>query len=80
MVIQQFIHSFTHSSSAHSPTSTIWMGGIAGKELRTYSKRQMNHEFQYRVIHALLIILTMLTKVHIIKAMVFPVVMYGYES
>ena len=24
--------------------------------------------------------ITLLTKVHIIKAMVFPVVMYGYES
>ena len=24
--------------------------------------------------------LTLLTKVHIVKAMVFPVVMYGYES
>ena len=56
------------------------MGGIAGKELRTYSKRPINHKFQYRVIHALLIILTVLTKVNIIKAMVFPVVMYGYES
>ena len=79
MIIQQVIHSLIHQS-VHSPTSTIWMGGIAGKELRTYSKRQMNHKFQYCVIHALLIILTVLTKVHIIKAMVFPVVMYGYES
>ena len=24
--------------------------------------------------------MTLLTKVHIVKAMVFPVVMYGYES
>ena len=24
--------------------------------------------------------LTLLTKIHIVKAMVFPVVMYGYES
>ena len=24
--------------------------------------------------------ITLLTKVHIIKAMIFPVVMYGYES
>ena len=83
MIIQQVIHSFVHSlihHSAHSLTSTIWMGGIAGKELRTYSKRQVNHKFQYRVIHALLIILTVLTKIHIIRAVVFPVVMYGCES
>ena len=25
-------------------------------------------------------VITLLTKVHIVKAMVFPVVMYGYES
>ena len=83
MIIQQVIHSFVHSlihHSAHSLTSTIWMGGIAGKELRTYSKRQVNHKFQYRVIHALLIILTVLTKIHIIRSVVFPVVMYGCES
>ena len=46
----------------------------------TIDEPMLTHHYQQKTIVTLRFTLTLPTKVHLVKAMVFPVVMYGFES
>ena len=52
---------------------TLMLGGIGGRRRRRQRMRWLDGIFKRRDI-------PLPTKVHLVKAMVFPVVMYGCES